>query len=170
MTAPAYIGTHGAALWRIVEAMDARIAGTDPLPFQRNAQANDQWTRSALQLSPASSTPTGHLEYNLAVRGHSPTGEGESTARGVMFEASIDVAFAFRAYHDDQWTSYRLAMQAAQTVRNRLLSCAWHADVGFSALRVFCQESFNPALLTVQESGLLITQTYRVRHLEGITP
>jgi len=168
MSAPAYIAPHGCPLWRIIEAMDAQIAASDPLPFQRNAKANDQWTRSALPLSPTSSTPTGHLEYNLAVRGHSATGEAESTIRGVMFEASIDVAFAFRAYHDDQWTSYRLAMQAAQLVRNRLLSCDWHASVGFSALRVFCQESFNPALLSVQESGLLITQTYRVRHLEGI--
>jgi len=170
MTAPAYIGPHGCWLWRILEAMDGQISGTDPLPFQRNALANDQWTRSALPLSPTSSTPTGHLEYNLAIRGHAPTGEAESTIRGVMFEASIDVAFAFRAYHDDQWTSYRLAMQAAQTVRNRLLSCDWHKDVGFAPLRVFCQESFNPELLPVQESGLLITQTYRVRHLEGINP
>ena len=170
MSAPAYIGPHGCWLWRILEAMDGQISGTDPLPFQRNALANDQWTRSALPLSPTSSTPTGHLEYNLAIRGHAPTGEAESTIRGVMFEASIDVAFAFRAYHDDQWTSYRLAMQAAQTVRNRLLSCDWHKDVGFAPLRVFCQESFNPELLPVQESGLLITQTYRVRHLEGINP
>jgi hypothetical protein len=170
MSAPAYIGPHGCWLWRILEAMDGQISGTDPLPFQRNALANDQWTRSALPLSPTSSTPTGHLEYNIAIRGHAPTGEAESTIRGVMFEASIDVAFAFRAYHDDQWTSYRLAMQAAQTVRNRLLSCDWHKDVGFAPLRVFCQQSFNPALLTVQESGLLITQTYRVRHLEGINP
>lgn len=170
MSAPAYIGPHGCWLWSILEAMDAQISGTDPLPFQRNALANDQWTRSALPLSPTSSTPTGHLEYNIAIRGHAPTGEAESTIRGVMFEASIDVAFAFRAYHDDQWTSYRLAMQAAQTVRNRLLSCDWHEDVGFAPLRVFCQESFNPELLPVQESGLLITQTYRVRHLEGINP
>lgn len=168
MTAPAYIGPHGCKLWRIVEAMDAQIASTDPLPFQRNALSNDQWTRSALPLSPTSSTPTGHLEYSIGVRGHSPTGEAESTIRGVMFEASLDVVFAFRAYHDDQWTSYRLAMQAAQSVRNRILSCDWHSSAGFSALRVFCQESFSAGLLTVQESGLLITQSYRIRHLEGI--
>lgn len=168
MSAPTYYGTHGASLWRIVEAMDAEIAATDPLPFQRNAKSSDQWTRSALPLSPTSSTPTGHLEYNLAVRGHSPTGEASSQKRGLMFEAQIDVAFAFRAYHDDQWLSYRLAMQAAQLLRNRLLSCDWIADLGFPGVRVFVQESFNPALLTVQESGLLITQTYLVRHLEGI--
>jgi hypothetical protein len=170
MTAPTYYGPHGTGLWRIVEAMDAHIAATDALPFQRNALANDQWTRSALPLSPTSSTPSGHLEYNLAIRGHAPTGEAESTISGVMFEASIDLAFAFRAYHDDQWASYRLAMQAAQLVRNRILSGDWFAAVGCPGLRVFCQESFNPALLSVQESGLLITQTYRVRHLEGIKP
>ena len=87
-----------------------------------------------------------------------------------MFEASIDVAFAFRAYHDDQWTSYRLAMQAAQTVRNRLLSCAgtrtWASQLSACSAR----SPSIPRFLTVQESGLLITQTYRVRHLEGITP
>ena len=87
-----------------------------------------------------------------------------------MFEASIDVAFAFRAYHDDQWTSYRLAMQAAQLIRNRLLSCEWIPATGFQALRVQVTESFSPAALPVEEAGLLITQSYRVRHLEGIQP
>ena len=169
MSAPAYYGPHGAHLWRIIEAMDAQISGSDSLPFQRNAQASDVWTRAALPLSPTDSTPDGHLEYNLAVRSHTPTGESESTIGSVMFEASVDVVFAFRAYHDDQWTSYRLAMQAAQLIRNRLLSCDWHASTGFQALRVFCSESFSPAALPVEEAGLLITQTYRVRHLEGIT-
>jgi len=170
MSAPTYNGTHGAALWRILAALDAHIAATDPLPFQRNALSNDQWSRSALPLSPTASSPAGHLEYNLAIRGHSPTGEASSTHAGVMFEAAIDLQFAFRAYHDDQWQSYQLVIQAAQLLRNRVLSCAWHAGVGLPGTRVFCQESFNPALLPVQEAGLLITQTYRVRHLEGITP
>lgn len=168
MTAPTYYGPHGAHLWRIVEAIDAQIATTDSLPFQRNSQSSDVWSRSKTPLSPTSSTPEGHLEYNMAVRSHSPTGEGESTDRGVMFEAQIDIVFAFRAYHDDQWKSYRLAMQAAQLLRNRILSCSWHRDTGCQALRVYLAESFAPAALTVDEAGLLITQTYRVRHLEGI--
>lgn len=170
MSAPTYYGPQGAHLWRIIEAMDAHIAATDSLPFQRNAQSSDVWTRAALPLSPTDSTPDGHLEYNLAVRSHTPTGEAESRDRQVMFEASIDVAFAFRAYHDDQWTSYRLAMQAAQLIRNRLLSCDWIPATGFQALRVQVTESFSPAALPVEEAGLLITQSYRVRHLEGIQP
>jgi hypothetical protein len=170
MTAPTYYGLGGAHLWRIIEAMDAQISATDSLPFQRNATASDVWTRSALPLSPTDSTPDGHLEYNLAVRSHSTTGESEGTNKPVMFEASIDVVFAFRAYHDDQWTSYRLAMQAAQLIRNRLLSREWIAATGYQSLRVFLTESFSPSALPVEEAGLLITQTYRVRHLEGILP
>tara|TARA_R110002073_G_scaffold21194_1_gene75048 strand:+ start:1981 stop:2493 length:513 start_codon:yes stop_codon:yes gene_type:complete len=168
MSAPSYTGPGGADLWTIIEAMDAQIAATDSLPFQRNASSSDVWSRSVLPLSPTDATPDGHLEYNLAVRSHSPTGEAESTRTAVMFEAAVDVVFAFRAYHDDQWLSYRLAMQAAQLLRNRLLSCHWHAATGFQALRVFCSESFSPAALPVEEAGLLITQSYRVRHLEGI--
>ena len=61
MTAPAYYGPHGAYLWRIIEAMDAQISGSDSLPVQRNAQASDVWTRAELPLSPTDTTPDGHL-------------------------------------------------------------------------------------------------------------
>ena len=164
-----YPDNPGSMLWRILSSMDTAVAALDATPFQRNNYSGDlAWTRSLQPLSPDLATPRTHLQYIMAFRSHAPSGKSYAN-RQVQMVANVDLAFAFLAVHNDQWESYRSAMQAAHLVRNTLLKDSWHCTAGLGPVTVRCTESFNPSATPTGTAGLVISQNYLVTHLEELS-
>lgn len=169
MSVPVYQPAIGCGSWDIIGRLDAIMSGLDPLPFQRNEQSLDQWTRTNGVLSVNTATPKGHLEYNLQVQSLVPTGKTTSTT--MEMEATVAVAFAFLVSPDPagQWAGHILALQAAQSVRRAIMGGTAFCTVrGHEARVVDVNDSFQPTAPPTEQAGLLITQTYRVRYTEGI--
>lgn len=169
MTVPTYQPAIGCGSWDILGRVDAIMSGLNPLPFQRNGSAKDQWSRTKGVLSPTASTPQSHLEYNLQIQSLTPTGTVTDTT--MEMEATLVVAFCFIVSPDPagQWAGHILALQAAQSVRRAIMAgTALCAVRGYEARVVDVNDSFQPAAPPVEQAGLLVTQTYRVRYTEGI--
>lgn len=174
MTTPIYRDSPGPMLWRILSALDTNIAALDASPFRRNDFAGDlAWNRSKTPLVADLATPRAHLQYMIAIRGHTPNGRARA---GGMIEmvADTEIAFAYLAIHDDQWESYRLSMQAAHMLRTMVLSCNWIAGAGLDPLTVQMTQSFAPAAIPQTRggggtAGLVITQRYNIIHVEDLT-
>ena len=169
MTVPNYQPATGCGSWDILTRVDAIMSSLDPLPFQRNASARDQWTRTKGVLSPTASTPQNHLEYNLQIQSLIPT--GTVTGEVMELEATLVVAFCFLVSPDPagQWAGHLLALLAAQSVRRSIMAGSALCSVRGAVARVVdVNDSFQPAAPPVEQAGILVTQTYRIRYSEGI--
>lgn len=167
MTVPDYSPADGVGAWEILTEVDSIMAGLDPLPWQRNGSANDQWSRVLGLLDQQQAKPDDHLRYNLAVQTMTPTGPVE-TQNAIEFETTIQVAWLFLAYPQQQWESHLLAIQSAQAVRRAMMAPNRFCFTGGAVRLVDVQDAFQPAA-NDGKAGLLITQTYRFRHLESVT-
>lgn len=166
MSVPAYVPAPGVGSWDLLAEVDAIMSGLDPLPWQRNASTGDQWTRVRGLLDQQQATPDDHLRYNVAIQSMTPTGPVDRSD-AIEFETTIQVAWLFLAYPQQQWESHLLALQSAQAVRRAMMDPARFCFQDGAVRLVDVQDAFQPAAAD-GKAGLLITQTYRFRHLESV--
>lgn len=168
MTIPAYVPAPGVGSWDLLTRVDAIISGLDPLPWQRNGDEGDQWTRVLGLLEAQQARPSDHLRYNIAIQSMTPTGSVEGKD-AIEFEATVQVAWLFLAYPQEQWESHLLALQSAQAVRRAMMAADAFCDLDpAGGLRlVNVSDAFQPAAPDEGKAGLLITQTYVFRFLEA---